>query len=487
MVSETAQRPEPRQFIGGQWRTGAGTEAIDVFDPATGARLGEVAAASESDVDDAVRAAADAFGSWSALSLSRRVAYISRFRALVQRDAEALAETVSLDQGKTLDEARGEVTRLVDAIDCAAAAPMIFQSGSGNIAAGLDARRVRIPLGVCAAVTPSNFPVMNPGQFAAWALVCGNTLVLKVSEQDPYASTHLIKILEEAELPPGVLNLVHGRADAVKRLIASPEVAAVSCITSTPTARSIYAAAAAQGKRVQANGGAKNPIVVAEDADLERAATGIVSSVFGMAGQRCLADTRVIAAESVYDTLVDLVAARASKLVVGSGLDPRTTMGPVVSAQSKERLEAAVDAAVSGGAKAVLDGRGVRPSSGGPDGYFIGPSVLVDVEPGSDLDRNETFGPIVNIHRAASFDDAVALANDTEFGNAATVYTRSGSTAREFEQRSTAGNVGINTFPAPPMNFTMGGSGSSFYGDLHICGDGPLDFYTDHKLVLSRW
>ncbi|WP_033294120.1 aldehyde dehydrogenase family protein [Amycolatopsis jejuensis] len=474
----------PRHLIGGEWRAGSGTAAQDVFDPATGARIAEVGFASGPDVDDAVSAAEQAFGPWSALSLNRRVQYVQRMKALVQRDAEELAHTVSLDQGKTLDEARGEVGRLVEAIDCAAAAPMFFQSSSATIATGLDARHVRIPVGVCAAVTPSNFPVMNPAQFTAWSLVCGNTLVLKVSEQDPLASTHLVRILQEAGLPAGVLNLVHGNADTVLRLVTHPAVAAVSCITSTPVARAIYVAAAAEGKRVQANGGAKNPIVVADDADLEAAAAGIVASAYGMAGQRCLAGTRIIAQDGVYAELLDRVVDLASGLVVGSGRDEKTTMGPVVSAGSKQRVEEFVTSAVDGGARAVLDGRGVLPAS---DGYFVGPTVLVDIEPGSAADCTEVFGPVVNVHRAGSLDDAIRMANDTEFGNAATIYTRSGSTARAFEEGSTAGNVGINAFPAPPMNMTMGGLGTSFFGDTHICGDGPLHFYTDHKLVVSRW
>ncbi|MCG3754049.1 aldehyde dehydrogenase family protein [Amycolatopsis sp. Poz14] len=479
---------QPRHLIGGQWRAGSGTASRDVFDPATGTRIAEVGFASDSDVDDAVSAAEQAFGPWSALSLNRRVQYVQRMKSLVQRDAEELAHTVSLDQGKTLDEARGEVGRLMEAMDCAAAAPMFFQSASGNIAAGLDARHVRIPVGVCAAVTPANFPVMNPAQFTAWSLVCGNTLVLKVSEQDPLASTHLVRILQEAELPDGVLNLVHGGADTVRRLVTHPSVAAVSCITSTPVAKAIYVAASAEGKRVQANGGAKNPIVVADDADLEAAASGIVASAYGMAGQRCLAGTRIVALDSVYTALVDRVVELASELVVGGGRDPKTTMGPVVSAGSKQRIEEYVTSAVGGGARAVLDGRGVVPvGEATSDGYFVGPTVLVDVEPGSSADCTEVFGPVLNVHRADSLDSAIRMANDTEFGNAATIYTRSGSTARAFEEGSTAGNVGVNAFPAPPMNMTMGGLGTSFFGDTHICGDGPLHFYTDHKLVVSRW
>lgn len=486
-MGTTELEHRPQLLIGGDWREASGPEAIDVFNPATGEKLTEVVAASVSDVDDAVTAAARAFETWSQLSLGRRVQYLHRMKTAVERDAESLAQTITTDQGKTLDEARGEIVRLVEAIECAAAAPMLFHSQSGNVATHIDARRVRIPLGVCAAITPFNFPAMNPTQFSAWALVCGNTLVLKASEQDPLASTHLVSLLQESGLPEGVLSLLHGQADVAKRLITHPEVAAVSCITSSPTARAVYEAATAAGKRVQANGGASNPIVVAEDADLEQAAEGIVTSAFGMAGQRCLAASRVIAVGDIHDRLLNRVVELASNLVLGDGHDPATTMGPVISAQSRDRIEATIEQAIASGARAALDGRAATPQGNGTGGYFIGATVLTGVDPDSPAEREEVFGPVINLHQAHDLDQAIALSNDTEFGNASTIYTSSGSTAREFELGSTAGNIGINAFPAPPMNYTMGGTGASFYGDIHVCGDGPLEFYTDHKLVISRW
>lgn len=479
----------PAHLVGGEWIAGSGEERIDVFNPATGERIAELRSASAAEVDAAVAAAAAAFPEWSALSLSRRVKHLQRMKAALEENAEALAATITADQGKTLDEARGEIVRAVEFIETAIAAPMIYHAESGNIARGLDYRRVREPLGVCVAVTPFNFPVMNPSQFSAWALVTGNTLVVKASEQDPLASSAAIRLFQESGLPAGVLNLVHGTADVAKQLVSHPQVAAVSCITSSPTAKAIYTAASAAGKRVQANGGAKNPIVVAADADLDAAAEGIASSAFGMGGQRCLAGTRVVVEDAVHDALLERLVKVSEQLVLGDGMDPATTLGPVVSAASKARLTKVVEQAEAAGATIVLDGRTAVPAGGErtAGGSFFGPTIVTGLSTSEPAEHEETFGPIVAVHRAASLEEAIAISNDTEFGNAAAIYTRSGATARAFEQGSRAGNIGVNAFPAPPANVTMGGTGTSFYGNVHVCGDGPLHFYTDHKLVVTRW
>lgn len=476
-------------LIDGQWVPGGGTEIIEVFDPATGTRIAELAPASRTDTDTAVAAAARAFTGWSARPLQERVRFLYRMKALLEHNTEALARIITSDQGKTLDEARGEVGRAIDFVETAIAAPMLYHGENIGVTTGLDARRVREPLGVCVAVTPSNFPVMNTVQFSSWALVTGNTLVVKASEQDPIASSAAIRLLQEAGLPPGVLSLVHGRADVVKHLIAHPAVRAVSCITSSPTAKAIYAAAAAAGKRVQANGGAKNPIVVAPDADLDRAAAGIISSAYGMAGQRCLAGSRVVVIGGIYDELLKKVVALAEKIVVGDGREDDVTMGPVVSASSAQRIRAALQEAEDLGATIVLDGRRVKPIGGADTegGFFIGPTIITGLGPQHPVERNELFGPVIVVHRAESLDAAIELSNDTEFGNAATIFTTSGVVAAEFERRVRSGNVGVNAFPAPPANVTMGGYGASFFGDSHVCGAAPLDFFTDQKLVVSRW
>lgn len=478
----------PQQLIGGQWRTASGADAIDVFNPATGAKLAEMPLASTQDVDDAAAAAAAAFESWSRLSLTRRLGYVQKMKAALLENAEELAHSVTLDNGKTLDEARGEVLRAADAMDATLALPMYSHGQSGNIAAGLDYRRVRIPLGVCVAITPFNFPVMNPTMFSTWALATGNTLVIKGSEQDPIATAHLMQIFHDSGLPDGVLNVLQGRVEVAQRLITHEDVKAVSCITSSPAARAIYTSATAAGKRCQANGGASNPIVVAADADVELAAAGIVASAFGMSGQRCLAGSRVIILDDVYEQTLNRVVALANELVIGSGFDPQTTMGPLISKAGKERVEQAVETALDEGARAVLDGRNPRVRGAeNEDGYYVGPSVLADVDPNSAVNREEVFGPFITVLQVSTVEEAIEAANDTVFGNASSIYTTSGSTARAFEQGSDAGNIGINQFPAPPQSVSMGGRGISFYGDLHATGDEPMAFFTDQKLVLSRW
>lgn len=480
--------PAPQLLIDGKWREGSGTDGIDVFDPSTGARIAELAPATIADADAAVAAASAAFPEWSALSMARRVQHLYRMRQNLIDHSEELARTITRDQGKTLDEARGEVLRSCDFLEAAIAAPMLYNSSSGNISGTLDVKHLREPLGVALAITPLNFPVMNPTLFVGWALVTGNTLVVKPSEQDPLASTHALQLLAEG-LPDGVLNLIHGRADVSQHLVSHPDVAAVSCITSTPTAKAVYQTATALGKRVQANGGAKNPIVIAADANLEAAAEGVINSAFGMAGQRCLAGTRIIAEKPVYEELVDRVATLSDKLVLGSGFDPETTLCPVVSAGSKARITGMIDAAVEAGATLIRDGRNAEPktASATPDGYYLAPTIMADVPIDHPSSCQEMFGPALIAHSADSMDEAIAMANDTEFGNAASLWTASPALARRFEHEIRHGNIGINTFPGPPANQTMGGLGESFFGETHICGDAPLKFYTEEKLVSTRW
>lgn len=478
----------PQQLINGEWRDGSGTDGIDVFDPARGERIAELAPASLADADDAVAAAAAAFDDWSGLSLQRRAQHLYRMRQNLIDHSEELARIITTDQGKTLDEARGEILRSGDFIEAALATPMLYHSSSGNVAGNLDIKHLREPLGVCVAVTPLNFPVMNPSLFISWALITGNTLVVKPSEQDPIASTACLRLLSEG-LPDGVLNLIQGRADVSQHLVSHRDVAAVSCITSTPVARSIHETASRLGKRVQANGGAKNSIVITADANLEDAAEGVVTSAFGMAGQRCLAGTRIIAERPVYEELVERVAQLSDKLVLGAGVDAETTLGPVVSAASKQRITGMIDSAVEAGATLVRDGRGAEPktASATADGYFLAPTIIADLPVDHPSSCEELFGPGIIVHAVDSFEEATAVANDTEFGNAASIYTGSAETGRQFERKVRAGNIGINAFPGPPATYAMGGLGSSFFGETHICGDAPLKFYTEEKLVLSRW
>lgn len=478
-----------RHLINGTWREGEGTFDMPVYEPATGRLLTTVKAASLAQVDEAVEAASVAFEAWSALSINRRAEMLLKVRTLLDARADELAHVLSMDNGKTLAEARGEIGRAAEAIAGAIGAPTSYYSQSGNVAPGLDARRVRYPLGVCVAVTPFNFPVMNPSMFSAWALVCGNTLVLKPSEQTPIATNTLVEIFREAGIPDGVLSVVHGGADVGERLVAHPKTVAVTCITSSPVAKAIYLAGSAAGKRVQANGGGKNPYVVMPDCDLDRTVDGIADGAFGMSGQRCLAASRCIVVGDVYDAFVARLVERAKAFVLGPSQDPKVTMGPVVSAASKARVVKAIETAKANGGTILLDGRehANRVASASDEGYLIGPSIVTGLSPKDPVDRQEVFGPFLVIHRVATFDEAIRLANDTEFGNAGAIYTESGRHAARFERECRAGNIGVNTFPAPPMNFQMGGMGTSFYGDVHTLGDGYMLFFTDHKVVVSRW
>lgn len=478
-----------QHLIGGQWQAGEGQGTITVYDPATGQPVAQMNEASLDQADAAVAAAAAAFPAWSALSITRRAEIVLQMKALVERNIDELANLLSQDNGKTLAEARAEIGRAAEAIAGAAGAPGIYHSQCGNIAPNLDARRVRVPVGVCVAITPFNFPVMNPSMFAAWSIVCGNTLVLKPSEQTPMITNMLFELFRQAGVPDGVLNIVHGGVALGERLVSHPLVAAVSCITSSPVAKAVYANGTAHGKRVQANGGGKNPFVVLPDADLDKAAEGIADAAFGMSGQRCLAASRCIVVGDVYDRFLEKLVAKSREYVLGGGRHPGVTMGPVVSAASKARVLSAIENAVRSGATLALDGR-EHPVVGGGDsseGYFVGPTIVTGLSPKDPVDCQEVFGPFLVVHRVASFDEAIAIANDTDFGNAAAVYTTNGSSARAFETACKAGNIGVNTFPAPPMNFQMGGSGTSFYGDIHVLGDGYMLFYTDHKVVVSRW
>jgi malonate-semialdehyde dehydrogenase (acetylating) / methylmalonate-semialdehyde dehydrogenase len=478
-----------RHLIGGTWEEGKGDAPFAVYDPATGQPIAQFRDASLDQGDAAVAAARAAFPAWSALSINRRAELLLKVRMLIDENVDELARLLSLDNGKTLNEAYGEVTRASEAIAGAAGAPIAYHSPSGNIAPGLDARRVRIPLGVCVAITPFNFPVMNPSMFAAWVIVCGNTLVLKPSEQTPLVTNYLIELFRRAGVPDGVINIVHGGVALGERLVSHPDVKAVTCITSTPVARAIYVNGASHGKRVQANGGGKNPYIVLADADIDRAVDGIADGAFGMAGQRCLAASRCIVVDAVYDEFVDKLVAKAKTYVVGSGRDSNATMGPLVSAASKARVESAIERAIASGATILLDGRkhDVRGGEETAGGYFVGPTIVTDLNHKDPVDCQETFGPFLVVHRVASFEAAIEIANDTEFGNAAAIYTSNGSSARAFENAVNAGNIGINTFPAPPMNFQMGGLGASFFGDIHALGDGYFQFFTDHKVVVSRW
>jgi malonate-semialdehyde dehydrogenase (acetylating)/methylmalonate-semialdehyde dehydrogenase len=347
----------------------------------------------------------------------------------------------------------------------------------------------RQALGVCVAITPFNFPVLNPTIFVAWSLICGNTIVVKPSEQDPLVSTRLFQIFAKADLPPGVVNVLHGGASVAQMLVAHRDVAAVSAIGSSSAAAGVYATAAAAGKRVQASGGASNPIVVMPDADVPYAVQSVLQAAFGMAGQRCLGASRLYTVGRIHDEVLDRLRLSAIKYVVGSGFDADTDVCPLISSQSKAAVERAIKLAVGSGAAPILDGRGALPSNQDlADGYFVGPTILDGPTDGRQPATDEVFGPVLRVFNVASLDEAISACNATDFGNAASIFTESGRAAREFKVRCAAGNIGINLgLAAPTPPFTMGGTGASFYGDLHPSGATMIDFYTDIKQVSSRW
>jgi malonate-semialdehyde dehydrogenase (acetylating)/methylmalonate-semialdehyde dehydrogenase len=472
-------------WVGDAWETPDATGVLEVINPATGAILAEVPMSTGQAAGRAVRAAASAFPAWAATPLPARLEVLIRLRALLDRAAEELAALVTAENGKTLSEARGEVRRAIEVVDFSLGAPSLLMGRTfADVARGVDVEMHRVPLGVVVGITPFNFPAMVPMWMMPPAIVCGNTFVLKPSERVPLSAVRLAELWHEAGLPPGVLNLVHGDRVAVDALIGDGEVRAVSFVGSEPVARHVYATSAAAGKRVQALGGAKNFLVVMPDADLEAAVAAICASAFGNAGERCLATSVVVAVGDVADPLVQRLAERAAGIRLGDGSDADSQMGPVVSEAARRRIVAYIERGVAEGARLVRDGRGEGPTTG----WFVGPTLFDDVRPEMAIARDEIFGPVLSIMRAPDLAGAIALANASAFGNAASIFTASGGAARQFRQGIRAGMVGVNIgVPAPVAYLPFAGWKRSFFGDLHATGEDALAFYTERQVVTSRW
>ncbi len=472
-------------FIGGEFREGPGGQVDPIPNPATGETIAVLPYSSREEVDEAVRAAKEAFPAWAETPVPDRAQVMFRFKALLEERFEELSMLVVRENGKTLAEARGEVRRAIEVVDFACGAPtLLMGTNLDQIADGIDEELVRFPVGVCAGITPFNFPNMVPLWMVPVALVCGNTFVLKPSQRTPLSAVRVAELLKEAGLPDGVLNVVHGAKEAVDALLAHPDVAAVSFVGSAGVARYIYATAAGHGKRVQALGGAKNHLIVMDDADLDRTVTAILSSAFGNAGQRCLAGSVAVGVGAVGDVLARTIAEQAERLVVGPGDDPRTDMGPVIRAERKRELEGYIEEGEQVGAKLVLDGRGVGPG----EGFYLGPTVFEGVTPDMRLWREELFGPVLSVMRADDIDEAIRVMNASGYGNAASIFTSSGRSAREFRRRAEAGMLGVNIGIAAPMAFfPFTGWKGSFYGDLHATGADAWRFYTRHKVITTRW
>jgi malonate-semialdehyde dehydrogenase (acetylating)/methylmalonate-semialdehyde dehydrogenase len=437
------------------------------------------------EIDEAIRTARRAFTDWGEVPVPDRAQIMFRFKQLMEEHFEELALLVTRENGKTLPESRGEVRRAIEVVDLACAAPTLMMGTNlDQIADGIDEELVRFPVGVVAGITPFNFPSMVPLWMIPLAIVCGNTFVHKPSQRTPLSAVRIAELLAEAGLPEGVFNVVHGAKDAVDALLTHPEVDAASFVGSATVAAYIYATGAAHGKRVQALGGAKNHLLVMDDADLERTVTAIISSAFGNAGQRCLAGSVAVGVGSLGDALVQELADQSSRLTVGPGTDPETDMGPVIREERRKELIGYIEQGEEVGAALVSDGRGVGPS----EGFFLGPTIFDRVTPDMQLWKDELFGPVLSVVRAGDVDEAIKVMNASTYGNAASIFTTSGANAREFKRRAQAGMLGVNIGVAAPMAFfPFTGWKNSFFGDLHATGTDGVRFYTRHKVITSRW
>lgn len=475
-------------WIGGKRVDGRSERRVSVFNPATGRQTAQVELASEAEVDCAVEAANSAFCSWRDTALTSRQRVLFSLRELVIEHIEELATLVSSEHGKTIDDARGEVQRGIEVLEFACGIPHLLKGEySMNVSRGVDTHMVRESLGVTAGITPFNFPAMVPLWMFPMAIACGNTFVLKPSERDPSTSLRLAELCRQAGVPDGVLNVLHGDGLAAERLLSHPDVAAISFVGSTRVAKAVYAAAATNGKRVQALGGAKNHMVVLPDADMDLAADAAVSAGYGSAGERCMAISVVVTVGEAGDNLVGKLAERVSSLRVGPGTVPSVDMGPLITAEHRDRVAKYVEQGLDEGAALVHDGRGVV-VEGYEQGFFLGPTLLDWVTTDMAVYQDEIFGPVLSVVRTDSLDEAIALINANPYGNGTAVFTNHGGVARRFQERITVGMVGINIpIPVPLAFYSFGGWKASLFGDRAIYGPESVGFYTRPKTVVSRW
>jgi malonate-semialdehyde dehydrogenase (acetylating) / methylmalonate-semialdehyde dehydrogenase len=491
-VAQAPERPDERElrrishWIGGKIVAGESGRSGPVYNPALGVQTGEVDFASVEEVGRAVAAAKDAFPAWRAMSLSRRQELMFRIRQLVHDRLDEIAKILTNEHGKVFTDAKGEVQRGLEVIEHACGIPTLLRGNfSEQASTGIDVYSIRQPLGVAAGITPFNFPAMVPMWMWAPALACGNTFVLKPSEKDPSASLYVAELLKEAGVPDGVFNVVHGDKVAVDAILEHPDISAVSFVGSTPIAKYIYATGSANGKRVQALGGAKNHMVVLPDADIEMAADAAVSAGYGSAGERCMAVSAVVAVGDAADPLVDAIKRRLPDVKVGPGSEPDSEMGPLITREHRDKVASYIDSGRDQGATVVADGRETGPDG---DGFFLGVSLLDNVTPEMDAYKDEIFGPVLSVVRAQTYDDAVRMVNENPYGNGVAIFTRDGGAARQFQFEAEAGMVGINVpIPVPVAYYSFGGWKSSLFGDAHIYGPEGINFYTRGKVVTSRW
>ncbi len=477
-----------KNYIGGQWVESRAEDGRPILNPATAETLAWVPFSTPEEVDAAVEAAAAAFSEWREVPAVERVQPLFRLKRLMEEHLDELAGLIVDEHGKTLKEALGELRRAIENIEVACGIPTLMQGYfSEDIARGIDEYMIRQPVGVAAIITPFNFPAMIPMWFMPYAVACGNTVVIKPSERTPMTMQRIMDLIEEAGFPPGVVNLVNGAGEVATALIDHPKVASVSFVGSTPVARKVYARAAAAGKRVQAQGGAKNPLIILPDADPELTVRIVTDSVYGNAGQRCLAASLVITVGEARETFLPLLADAATSRKVGYGKDEGVEMGPVISAESKARIESLIQKGVEEGAKLLVDGRGAR-IPGYEKGFFLRPTILDGVPEGGLIFNTEIFGPVMGVMHAKDVDEAIRIANRLSYGNMACIFTSSGAAAREFRHKVEAGNIGINIGVAAPMAFfPFSGWKQSFFGDLHAQNRHAIEFFTQTKVVVERW
>jgi malonate-semialdehyde dehydrogenase (acetylating) / methylmalonate-semialdehyde dehydrogenase len=475
-------------YIEGQWRESTATDMLPVVNPATGDELDRTPLSSAEEVDQAARAAAKAFPGWRRVPVAERIQYLFRLKMLLEEHIDDIARTITMEAGKTLGESRAEMRRAIENVEVACGAPILSQGyNSEDIASGIDEMMIRQPLGVCAIIAPFNFPGMIPFWFLPYAIACGNTVVIKPSERVPLTMQKVFKLLDSLTLPAGVVNLVNGGREAVNAILDHPTIRSVSFVGSSAIARHVYSRGAASGKRVQCQGGAKNPVIVMPDADMASASEIIADSAFGCAGQRCLASSFAVAVGAASRSFTQAIQEKAAARVTGYGLEDGVQMGPVISAESRARIEQLIDKAIREGARPIVDGRN-------PDipkyrkGHFVAPTVLEDLPVESEVARTEIFGPVLSVHHVQDIDQAIALVNTGAYGNQACLFTTSGANARKFRYEAEVGNVGINVGVAAPMAFfPFSGARESFFGDLHGQGRDAFEFFTQEKVIVERW
>ncbi len=477
-----------KNYIGGEWVDAQTETYLPVENPATCDVLAEVPESSAADVDKAVQAASEAFEEWRSTPILTRAQYMFRFKSLLEENFDDIARMIVEENGKTIDEARGELRRGIESVDFATSVPVLMRNdGVEDIASGIDETTLRQPVGVFAAITPFNFPVMVPLWFLPTAIACGNTYIVKPSPQTPVSMEMVMELIDELDLPEGVVNMVHGGVDAAQAILKHPGIQGISFVGSTPVAKIIYETGTAHGKRVQAQGGAKNYIAVMPDANMEASARNIMGAAYGCAGQRCLAAAVALGVGDAYERMRDILAEQAARLKVGYGLDESTQMGTVISAAAKARINSMIERAIEQGAELLLDGRNIQ-VQGYENGIFIGPTILTNVTPEMEIAQEEVFGPVLALMQVQDLDEAIGVINSSRYGNAASIFTSNGGHARTFKYRVRAGNIGINIgVAAPSASFPFGGQKQSFFGDLHGQGHDSIEFFTDRKVVIERW